>query len=111
MKKQNRLNGKTIEIGGLLYKVKYVNKKPVKNSKELMVRGEIDFGTRIIEIEKGLSPSEEIAVIVHELCHGVLDTILPAKILDDYSEIEEMIVDPFSRLLVSALRSAKFLNE
>ncbi len=109
--KKNRLAGRTIEIGGLLYKVKYVNRKRIKGSDALAVRGEIDFDKRTIEIEKGLSPSEEIVVIIHELLHATLDTILPAKLLDDCEELEELIVDPVSRILTGALRSTGLLKE
>lgn len=109
--RKNRLDGKTIEIGGILYKVRYTGRKKVHGSEVLAVRGEVDFDKRTIEIEKGLSPSEEILVIIHELCHASLDTFLPAKILDECEEIEELIVDPFSRILTGALRSAGLLKE
>lgn len=109
--KKNRLDGKMIEVGGLLYKVKYVSPKCIKGSDVLAAIGNIDFDKRIIKIEKGLSSSEEISVIIHELCHAVLETILPAKILDDYEEVEELIVGPFARILAGALRSAGLLKE
>lgn len=109
--KKNRLKGKTVEIGGILYKVKYVSPKCIKGSDVLTAIGNIDFDKRIIKIEKGLSSSEEISVIIHELCHAVLETIIPAKILDDYEETEELIVGPFARLITGALRSANLLKE
>lgn len=106
--KKNRLDGRTIEIGGLLYKVKYVGKIHSSNTWPI---GRINFDKRTIEIEKGLSSSEEISVIIHELCHGALETILPVKILEDYEEVEELIVGPFARIFAGALRSAGLLKE
>ena len=110
--KTNRLSGKTIEIGGIIYKIKYRGRKNASSkSKELAARGEIDFDKRTIELEKGLSPSEEIVVIIYELLHASLDSFIPARMLDEFEELEELIVDPLSRILVGALRSAGLLRE
>lgn len=107
---KNRLDGKTIEIGGLLYKVKYRN-RIYGSSKKVAIRGEIDFDKRTIEIEKGMSPAEEISTLIHELCHGCLDAIVPSDILAKCTEVEELVIGPFSRLLAGALRSADLLKE
>lgn len=109
--RKNRFDGAAIEIGGIIYTTKYMHKRIASRIKKLAVRGEIDFDKRIIELEAGLTPSEEIAVLIHELCHAVLDTIIPADILDDNVAIEEVVIDPFSRILTGALRSAGLLNE
>jgi len=107
--KKGLLEGKTIEIGGIVYKVVYRSK--IKIGKRLAVRGSINFENREIELERGLAPSEEIQTIIHELCHGTLDSFVPAKILDQLNNLEEMIVDPFSRIFTGALRSAGLLKE
>ena len=112
MKKRQRkglLEGKSIEIGGIIYPVIY--RSVVKIGKRLAVRGAIDFDKREIEIQRGMSASEEIEVIMHEILHGVIDTLIPPKLLDSSEGIEEIIVMPFSRVLVSALRSANLLKE
>jgi hypothetical protein len=108
--KTNRLDGKIIEIGGLLYRVKYRN-RIYGSSKKIAIRGEIDFDKRTIEIEKGMSPSEEITTLIHELCHGCLDAIVPSDVLAKVTEMEELVIGPFSRLLAGALRSAGLLKE
>jgi hypothetical protein len=109
--KRNRLHNKQVDIGGILYTFKYRKAKRVKGKQDLTVRGEIDFDKRVIEIEKGLAPSEETSVIIHEIMHGVLDAFIPAHILDAGDKVEELIVGPAARILAGALRSAKLLNE
>ncbi len=106
--KKNRLNGKNIEIGGMLYKVKY--RKKIYD-KKIAIRGQIDFDKRTIELETGMAPSEEIVTLVHELCHGALDVIIPCEVLSQLTEAEELIIGPFSRILVGALRSTGLLKE
>jgi len=108
-KRKGLLEGKTIEIGGIVYKVIY--RPRIIIGKKIAARGSINFDKRILELEHNMSPSEEIQVIIHELTHGTLDVIIPANFLDELGNLEEMIVDPFSRIFTGALRSAGLLRE
>jgi hypothetical protein len=108
--KNRRFNGKTVEIGGILYQIKY--KKHISNSnKDIETKGDIDFNKRIINILKRMASSEKISTLIHELIHGSLETVIPADVSAKFAEIEELIVNPFSRVLTGALRSAGLLKE
>ena len=106
--KHKRWQGKSIEIGGLIYKIKY---KKFSAKSKVMTKALICAKDRVIWISEGLSPSEEIQSLIHEIIHGIIDALIPARILAKIEAEEEVLVEPFSRLLVSALRSGGLLKE
>jgi hypothetical protein len=108
-RKRRKWEGKEIEIGGLKYTIIYKNLK--NRQKGIATKAEIDFKKRVLTLNIGMKPDEEIQSIIHELCHGILDALIPARILTKIEMEEELIMEPFSRMLVSALRSADLLKE
>lgn len=111
MKMERRWRGKKIEIGGIIYAIKYFAKNKFSNKGKVETKAEICMKDRTIWLKPGMPQSEEIQSLIHELIHGVIDILIPAKILAEIEEEEELIVEPFSRMFTGALRSAGLLRE
>lgn len=107
--KKNRWAGKKIEIGGLIYTVKYFKPKPTR--KGTATKAELDYEHRVLRLVEGMTPGEEIQSLIHEFMHAINDALFPAQLLANCVKEEEVIVEPYSRLLCSALRSAGLLRE
>lgn len=105
---KRRFDNKKVEIGGLIYTIKY---KKFKDLKHVIIKAEICTKTRTIWLRDDMTPSEELQALLHEIIHGVLDAMLPPHVLVDSEPIEELLVEPFSRILISALRSVGLLRE
>ncbi len=108
---KNRWAGKKIEIGGLIYTVEYFKPKPTRKVQLITMKAELDYEHRILRLLEGMTPSEEIQSIIHEIMHGINDALFPAQLLTECLKEEEVIVEPYSRMLCSALRSAGLLKE
>jgi Zn-dependent peptidase ImmA (M78 family) len=108
--KKKRWQGKKIEIGGFTYAVKYFHRKrPNKNTAIQMAW--LDPVKRVIWLRDDMVPEEEEQTLIHEIMHAIDDTLIPAKILAKLAAEEEIILEPYSRLLYGALKSAGLLKE
>lgn len=98
----------SVEVAGVRYDIKYKN-FPTKNN--VTTKGELDPNTSTIWLSSSLSESEETLTLIHEILHAIIAGILPAPMLAKYAEEEEVLIEPFSRMLTSALRSCGLLAE
>lgn len=111
-RKKGRFEGKKIEVGGIQYLVKYRKRTVSKKSKNIAIRGEISFNDRIIYIEKGLPPSEEVLTIIHEILHGILDALAPPGLESEIDpSLEELFVEALSRAIATSFRSISLIHE
>lgn len=89
---------KHIKVGPFDYRVKLWKKVPADNARSY---GMCDRTTTTILIRKGMSPSREREVVLHEVVHAAYDVSgLTCK--DDCPE--EMVVNDLSFCLLSVLR-------
>ncbi len=95
----------TVKIGGLVFKIKYIipgKEKPLKDGEA----GCVLLVEQKIYIDKGLSYSVSIIVLLHEFLHAIGDVYCPNK----NAFAKEEFTCTTSQLLFQALTSSKMLK-
>lgn len=101
MKKNRRKLPTTVDIGGLLFKIKY----PISLSEELLkelgkdVVGYCDWKKRELVVVREWAKVDEMTLI-HEIVHAIFSSLDPTS-----KAGKETIVRPFSQMLYGALKS------
>jgi hypothetical protein len=96
---------RTVEIGGLKYKIKYV--KP-GSCKELRKEdtGAILQDKQKIWIDKDANDSVQLLTLIHEFLHGIAFQVYPTKSIEFREHFACAVADG----LLQALQSAKLLK-
>jgi len=88
---------KKLLIKGKLWKIRKL-KKVVHQDGEVC-RGLADFDVRLISLEKGLDPQEEIAVLIHELVHAALHEAHLSPNSGLSADAEEIVCDAVADMI------------
>lgn len=112
--KKDKYKCKQLFIGGIPYRVIYFTRTPPKKyyvsdkddeeeDEYSDVTGFCSFDKRVIGLKRRMTEGEENYTFFHEILHAVLEA---AALEERYHK--ESFVRPFSKILLEALRSAKF---
>ena len=84
-------------IKGKTWKIKKLKRVVHADGEEC--RGLADFDTRVITLEKGMEPLQEVQILIHELIHAVLHEahLSPNSGLPD--SVEEIVCDAIADMI------------
>ncbi len=97
---------KKVKIGAFTFDIKYCRCTNKKSTLYPNLWGCIDCNNHAIWIDSSLKESDMKMVLLHELLHGVADTVKGPR--NDFSK--EVYIRPFSHMLMLALQTSGLIK-